>query len=336
MANLKGDTVSTGHYWNRCVAVDGDEKKFETYSFWGKASDCEFDDGTNAQDKLGNMKGFTSSTDVTETGYAADASVVSDVYNRTQVNDVKFVFDYQNGKYGYNTDPNRGADTFFPFSEIEKDKLLDALKYSGIDIDINGSVEDIYSAISETFGDSLMLWGRYDNRNGGLVLTLEEEHVDLYSGEIVLYGDGAATLYSEYGVRYQIVDNFNNDVVYSYYDKISITADTDAISYIYFDKEIDLTLYNKLNIMLSSAIAWDENYTLTFGCTNTLPDNGSYDDWKMNMVLDATGLDSEGALIDDTHRKTSSLDISEIVGKGYICIALYNIKYASILEVELV
>lgn len=26
-----------------------------------------------------------------------------------------FYFDYKNGKYGYNTSPNRGADTFFPF-----------------------------------------------------------------------------------------------------------------------------------------------------------------------------------------------------------------------------
>lgn len=28
-----------------------------------------------------------------------------------------FYFDYQNGKYGYNTDPNRGAGTFSPFSK---------------------------------------------------------------------------------------------------------------------------------------------------------------------------------------------------------------------------
>ena len=26
-----------------------------------------------------------------------------------------FYFDYKDGKYGYNTNPNRGADTFFPF-----------------------------------------------------------------------------------------------------------------------------------------------------------------------------------------------------------------------------
>ena len=31
-------------------------------------------------------------------------------------NNIQFVYDYQDGKYGYNTDPNRGADTFHPFS----------------------------------------------------------------------------------------------------------------------------------------------------------------------------------------------------------------------------
>lgn len=32
-------------------------------------------------------------------------------------NNNKFYFDYQNGKYGYNTDPSRGAGTFSPFSK---------------------------------------------------------------------------------------------------------------------------------------------------------------------------------------------------------------------------
>ena len=32
-----------------------------------------------------------------------------------------FYFDYKNGKYGFNTNPNRGADTFVPF---KKGKLL--------------------------------------------------------------------------------------------------------------------------------------------------------------------------------------------------------------------
>lgn len=37
--------------------------------------------------------------------------------NQLSVNNNEFYFDYQNGKYGYNTDPNRGADTFNPFNQ---------------------------------------------------------------------------------------------------------------------------------------------------------------------------------------------------------------------------
>ena len=30
----------------------------------------------------------------------------------------EFYFDYQDGKYGFNTEPDRGADTFHPFGEV--------------------------------------------------------------------------------------------------------------------------------------------------------------------------------------------------------------------------
>lgn len=36
--------------------------------------------------------------------------------NSLIANNNHFYFDYKNGKYGYNTSPSRGADTFFPFS----------------------------------------------------------------------------------------------------------------------------------------------------------------------------------------------------------------------------
>lgn len=34
-----------------------------------------------------------------------------------KANNTEFYFDYKNGKYGFNTDANRGADTFHPFKE---------------------------------------------------------------------------------------------------------------------------------------------------------------------------------------------------------------------------
>lgn len=54
---------------------------------------------------------------------AADANTVYVLNNKIDelnssltANNNKFYFDYQDGKYGFNTDPNRGADTFSPFS----------------------------------------------------------------------------------------------------------------------------------------------------------------------------------------------------------------------------
>lgn len=39
--------------------------------------------------------------------------------NSLVANSKHFYFDYKNGKYGYNTNPNRGADTFVPFKSDE-------------------------------------------------------------------------------------------------------------------------------------------------------------------------------------------------------------------------
>lgn len=41
-----------------------------------------------------------------------------------------FYFDYKNGKYGYNTDPNRGAGTFSPFkSGFDNLSIIDSHSY---------------------------------------------------------------------------------------------------------------------------------------------------------------------------------------------------------------
>ena len=42
--------------------------------------------------------------------------LVGEVKSALTANSNMFYFDYQNGKYGYNTDPSRGAGTFSPFS----------------------------------------------------------------------------------------------------------------------------------------------------------------------------------------------------------------------------
>ncbi len=51
-------------------------------SLWTHAQDVEFNDGNTAQSKVGDINGITTSTSVTEAGFAADASVVSSLYTR--------------------------------------------------------------------------------------------------------------------------------------------------------------------------------------------------------------------------------------------------------------
>lgn len=47
-------------------------------------------------------------------------------------NNNEFYFDYQNGEYGFNTDPERGADTFHPFkSGLTPSEMVVYTGYSG-------------------------------------------------------------------------------------------------------------------------------------------------------------------------------------------------------------
>ena len=102
--------MSTGHFWNRCI--DAVYEKFETYSIWHKASDCEFDDGENAQTKVGAIKGITSDLNTTTTGYAADMTTVSKL-NSSLESQPDFIYDETGKITGYKT--KAGADTVFPF-----------------------------------------------------------------------------------------------------------------------------------------------------------------------------------------------------------------------------
>lgn len=53
----------------------------------------------------------------TSGGKFAGALALKNVNNSLVANSKHFYFDYKNGKYGYNTNPNRGADTFVPFKD---------------------------------------------------------------------------------------------------------------------------------------------------------------------------------------------------------------------------
>lgn len=52
---------------------------YEQLSYKTSSQTVDFDDGKTAETKLGAIKGITTSTSVTETGYAADAKTVSKI-----------------------------------------------------------------------------------------------------------------------------------------------------------------------------------------------------------------------------------------------------------------
>lgn len=89
------ETKKSGRIYRRMV--DPVNKLWERISFKHDASDCEFADGTNAETKLGAIKGITSDLTVTGTGYAADMQVVKELNNN--LGGVQFQI--SNGKLQY-------------------------------------------------------------------------------------------------------------------------------------------------------------------------------------------------------------------------------------------
>lgn len=72
-------TTVTGRKYRVLADATSGSFVWNQLSFWTDASDVEFADGTDAESKLGAIQGITTSTSVTATGYAADASVVSSI-----------------------------------------------------------------------------------------------------------------------------------------------------------------------------------------------------------------------------------------------------------------
>lgn len=61
----------------RCVRHIKAEEGYRKVSEWQLAKDVECADGQTVEEKVGGIKGITTATNVTETGYAADATVLN-------------------------------------------------------------------------------------------------------------------------------------------------------------------------------------------------------------------------------------------------------------------
>ena len=72
------ETIKTGRKYRKCIDNTSGNKKWERYSFWSKASDVEFNDGTTAENKLGGFKGVTTNENQVA-GYAADVTLVKSI-----------------------------------------------------------------------------------------------------------------------------------------------------------------------------------------------------------------------------------------------------------------
>lgn len=73
------ETIVTGRKFRKCI--DATSKAWQRISFWTKSSDVEFEDGKNAETKLGAIDGITDSLEDTSSRMAASAKAVSTLNN---------------------------------------------------------------------------------------------------------------------------------------------------------------------------------------------------------------------------------------------------------------
>lgn len=72
------ETIASGKY-RQCI--DEINKIWKRYSLWNKAADTECEDGQTVEEKVGAIKGITTDLNVTDTGYAADATMLTQLYS---------------------------------------------------------------------------------------------------------------------------------------------------------------------------------------------------------------------------------------------------------------
>ncbi len=108
------EKIVTGRKFRRLINKEA--KLWMRMSWWHKASDCEFDDGRTAEQKLGNINGITSNLDDNYPDIAASSEGVFTIHDNLEhgiINKhIQFVIQ-DDGTLGWKKD---GADTVIPFS----------------------------------------------------------------------------------------------------------------------------------------------------------------------------------------------------------------------------
>lgn len=89
------------------------------------AENVKFADGKTAEEKLGMIDGATDDLNCENDRMVAKMVAVKQLNDSLNFPDgTHFYPDIQDGKPGYNTDPERGADTFYPFSSGQSMSIL--------------------------------------------------------------------------------------------------------------------------------------------------------------------------------------------------------------------
>ena len=99
----------------------------------------------------------------TESGLQSDnvQGAIDEVNNSLVANSNHFYFDYKNGKYGFNTDSSRGADTFVPFKSGVDSSIK--LQLGTISFSDNNSHDYTYNV-----PDNISIIGCYASGNHGI------------------------------------------------------------------------------------------------------------------------------------------------------------------------
>ena len=156
------EEIVTGKKFRRLIDIA--TNKWRRYSFWNKAKDTECEDGTDVETKVGAIKGITTSTNVSETGYAADAKTVSEInQSLTNLNDSKKT-------YLRLVLPNLAADAKTVCDYINKNYLLGQLSPAyTVEFDIIAAKVDWFSGTLSTDSTALVagrtVWGIVQQRS---------------------------------------------------------------------------------------------------------------------------------------------------------------------------
>lgn len=192
------ETISTGNKYRRLK--DATNKVWQRLSFWTKASDVEFDNGTTAQASLGNITGITDSVNSNSSTVAASANAVytlnSNLANSNNrigslesANNARYV---ENGRINiYVGSDSRlhfvnrdGADTVLNFSRTYVD-VESAVCDAGIGASLyapnNGNVSKYH--LTNTYSASFTIAKKLDKGYlSSLSYTVDNYHTEQYSG----------------------------------------------------------------------------------------------------------------------------------------------------------